>query len=76
MARDVIAIGLGLKARTAVNNLQNDITSGNLIVTKAYSDQAGVNIKTYYAKKTDIEHITVDIIPYTDAEIDSLLGIG
>lgn len=76
MARDVIAMGLGLKSREVVTDLQNDILSGQFVVLKAYCDQLGISIKDYYAKKTDIDHITVDIEAYTDEEIDSLLGIS
>ena len=75
MAVDVIARGLGFKSKSTVDDLEGQILSGGYIVQRAYADQLGINIDQYYAKKTDIEHITVDIEAYTDEEIDSLLGL-
>ncbi len=59
-----------------IEDLIEDLISGDIIVGKAKADEDGVNIKEYYAKIADIPSISTDIYPYTDQEIDEILGVS
>lgn len=76
MDRGLIAIGIAQNASGSTTALQTAIENGTVIAGRAMADENGVNINTYYAKIADVPSISTDIYPYTDAEIDTILGIS
>lgn len=79
MPRDIIAWALAQQssgqASQEVAQLKSDIQDGTVIAARAYADENGININTYYAKIADVPSISTDIYPYTDEEIDAILGV-
>ncbi len=69
MPRDIVAWALA-------QSVKSEIEDGSIVAARAIADENGVNINTYYAKIADIPYISTDIYPYTDEEIDEILGIS